>query len=45
MKKIIFIVGVVFSASVFSNMSIARDSIVCFPDGQCINVGDPGVHP
>lgn len=45
MKKIIFIASVILSLGVFSNVSIARENIICFPNGQCIDVSDPGIHP
>ncbi|HHQ6548009.1 TPA: hypothetical protein ACSTLY_003551 [Serratia fonticola] len=43
MKKIIFIISLVASASVFSTAATA--AIVCFPDGTCYDLGDPSIHP
>ncbi|MXN79724.1 hypothetical protein GR157_34005 [Burkholderia sp. 4701] len=33
------------SALLFAGTAAADERIVCFPNGQCIDLGDIGTHP
>lgn len=45
MEKVIFIASIFFSLGLLSNASVAKEVIVCFPSGQCIDINDPGRFP
>jgi len=43
MKKVLFVLSLIISASVFSNAAVAE--VICFTDGSCVDIGDPSIHP
>ncbi|WP_155628902.1 hypothetical protein [Burkholderia stagnalis] len=45
MIKKLLVLFTAASALLFAGSAAYAGTIVCFPSGECINVGDPGIFP